>query len=144
MKLVEVIRTDATSQDAFDSLLDVCTRMKKTPVSCKDTPGFIVNRLLVPYMMEAFRIVERGEATPQDVDIAMKLGAGFPMGPFELADFVGLDTTKFIVDGWRKEGKIDANLVASVKLLDDLVAQGNLGRKSGQGFYPYNGVAGRK
>jgi len=82
MKLVEVIRTDSTSQDSFDSLLDVCTRMKKTPVSCKDTPGFIVNRLLVPYMMESLRIVERGEATPQDVDTAMKLGAGFPMGPF--------------------------------------------------------------
>ncbi|KAK3810358.1 MAG: 3-hydroxyacyl-CoA dehydrogenase [Benniella sp.] len=144
MKLVEVIRTDSTSQDSFDALLDVCTRMKKTPVSCKDTPGFVVNRLLVPYMMEALRIVERGEATPQDVDVAMKLGAGFPMGPFELADFVGLDTMKFIVDGWRKDGKIDANLVAPVKLLDDLVAQGNLGRKSGQGFYPYNGVAGKK
>ncbi|KAG0358256.1 hypothetical protein BGZ54_010503, partial [Gamsiella multidivaricata] len=86
MKLVEVIRTNETSQDSFDSLMDVCTRMKKTPVSCKDTPGFIVNRLLVPYMMESLRIVERGEATPQDVDTAMKLGAGFPMGPFELAD----------------------------------------------------------
>ncbi|KAG0231518.1 hypothetical protein BGX31_005507 [Mortierella sp. GBA43] len=144
MKLVEVIRTSETSQDSFDSLMDVCTRMKKTPVSCKDTPGFIVNRLLVPYMMEALRIVERQEATPQDVDTAMKLGAGFPMGPFELADFVGLDTMKFIVDGWRKDGKIDANLVAPVKLLDDLVAQGNLGRKSGQGFYPYSGVAGKK
>ncbi|KAF9336309.1 hypothetical protein BG006_009047 [Podila minutissima] len=144
MKLVEVIRTDATSQDSFDSLLDVCTRMKKTPVSCKDTPGFIVNRLLVPYMMESLRIVERGEATPQDVDVAMKLGAGFPMGPFELADFVGLDTMQYIVDGWRKEGKIDANLVAPVKLLDDLVAQGNFGRKSGQGFYSYSGVGGKK
>ncbi|KAF9971789.1 hypothetical protein BGZ73_005171 [Actinomortierella ambigua] len=138
MKLVEVIRTEETSQDSFDSLLDVCNRMKKTPVSCKDTPGFIVNRLLVPYMMESLRIVERGEASPQDVDVAMKLGAGFPMGPFELADFVGLDTMKFIVDGWRKDGKIDENLVAPVKLLDDLVAQGNFGRKSGQGFYKYN------
>ncbi|KAF9341791.1 hypothetical protein BGZ91_002045 [Linnemannia elongata] len=144
MKLVEVIRTEETSQDSFDSLMEVCTRMKKTPVSCKDTPGFIVNRLLVPYMMESLRIVERGEATPQDVDVAMKLGAGFPMGPFELADFVGLDTMKFIVDGWRKEGKIDDNLVAPVKLLDDLVAKGNFGRKSGQGFYPYNGVGGKK
>ncbi|KAG0321567.1 hypothetical protein BGZ99_003820 [Dissophora globulifera] len=144
MKLVEVIRTDATSQDSFDALLDVCKRMKKTPVSCKDTPGFIVNRLLVPYMMESLRIVERGEATPEDVDTAMKLGAGFPMGPFELADFVGLDTMKFIVDGWRKEGKVDANLVAPVKLLDELVAKGDLGRKSGQGFYPYGGVGGKK
>ncbi|KAG0224791.1 hypothetical protein BGW42_004851 [Actinomortierella wolfii] len=138
MKLVEVIRTEETSQDSFDSLLDVCNRMKKTPVSCKDTPGFIVNRLLVPYMMESLRIVERGEASPKDVDTAMKLGAGFPMGPFELADFVGLDTMKFIVDGWRKDGKIDENLVAPVKMLDDLVAAGHYGRKSGKGFYEYN------
>ena len=65
----------------------------------QDTPGFIVNRLLVPYMMEAVRMVERGEATPQDVDTAMKLGAGYPMGPFELTDYVGLDTCKFIMDG---------------------------------------------
>ncbi|KAF9349612.1 hypothetical protein BGX26_012114 [Mortierella sp. AD094] len=144
MKLVEVIRTSETSQDSFDSFMDVCTRMKKTPISCKDTPGFVVNRLLVPYMMESIRIVERGEASPQDVDTAMKLGAGFPMGPFELLDFVGLDTTKFIVDGWRKEGKIDANLVAPIKVLDDLVAKGHLGRKSGQGFYSYQGVGGKK
>ncbi|KAF9435439.1 hypothetical protein BGZ76_006281 [Entomortierella beljakovae] len=143
MKLVEVIRTDQTSQSTYDSFFNVCNRMKKTPISCKDTPGFVVNRLLVPYMMEAFRIVERGEATPEDVDIAMKLGAGFPMGPFELADFVGLDTTKFIVDGWRKEGKIDANLVAPVKVHDDLVAKGHFGRKSGQGFYSYKGVGGK-
>ena len=65
----------------------------------QDTPGFIVNRLLVPYMMEAVRMVERGEATPRDVDTAMKLGAGYPMGPFELTDYVGLDTCKFIIDG---------------------------------------------
>ena len=68
----------------------------------QDTPGFIVNRLLVPNLMEAVRMVERGDATPKDVDIAMKLGAGHPMGPFELADYVGLDTTKFIIDGWAE------------------------------------------
>ena len=73
--------------------------MGKSPVKCKDTPGFIVNRLLVPYMMEAIRMAERGDATPEDIDTAMKLGAGYHMGPFELADYVGLDTTKFIVEG---------------------------------------------
>ncbi|CAG8543157.1 2370_t:CDS:2 [Ambispora gerdemannii] len=130
MKLVEVVRTDKTSQDTFDTLTEVTKKMQKAPVACKDTPGFIVNRLLVPYLMEAMRVVERGEATFQDVDTAMKLGAGMPMGPFELSDFVGLDTLKFIVDGWRADGKVDANLVASVKLLDDLVAAGNLGRKT--------------
>ena len=86
MKLVEVIRTEETTDEVFESLLAVCKKMKKTPVSCKDTPGFIVNRLLVPYMMEAIRLVERGDASKEDVDTAMKLGAGYPMGPFELMD----------------------------------------------------------
>ncbi len=102
MKLVEVIRTQQTSNDTFDSLYEVAKRMGKTPVACIDSPGFIVNRLLVPYMLEAIRLVERGEATPKDVDIAMKLGAGYPMGPFELADLVGLDTLSHIAKGWRE------------------------------------------
>ncbi|CAB4437921.1 unnamed protein product [Rhizophagus irregularis] len=87
--------------------------------------------------MEAVRLAERGEATTEDIDTAMKLGAGMPMGPFELSDFVGLDTLKSIVDGWRKDGKIDAGLVAPIKKLDDLVKEGKLGRKSGAGFYTY-------
>lgn len=77
MKLVEVIRTKKTSDAVYQSLFDVTRRMKKVPVACKDTPGFIVNRLLVPYMLEAARMVERGEATPEDIDTAMKLGAGY-------------------------------------------------------------------
>ncbi|CAG8562781.1 13039_t:CDS:2 [Ambispora leptoticha] len=137
MKLVEVVRTDKTSQETFDTLVEITKKLKKEPVACKDTPGFIVNRLLVPYLLEAMRLVERGEANPQDVDTAMKLGAGMPMGPFELGDFVGLDTLKFIVDGWRKGGKIDANLVEPVKILDELVAAGHLGKKSGKGFKSY-------
>ena len=72
-------------------------------MDCKDTPGFIVNRLLVPYLMEACRMLERGDASAKDIDTAMKLGAGHPMGPFQLADYVGLDTTKFIMDGWSKQ-----------------------------------------
>ncbi|CAB4437922.1 unnamed protein product [Rhizophagus irregularis] len=137
MKLVEIIKNDQTSEDTYQKLVDVTKRMKKTPVTCKDTPGFIVNRLLVPYLMEAVRLAERGEATTEDIDTAMKLGAGMPMGPFELSDFVGLDTLKSIVDGWRKDGKIDAGLVAPIKKLDDLVKEGKLGRKSGAGFYTY-------
>jgi len=102
MKLVEVIKTDKTSQATFDSLIAFGKAVGKTTVACKDTPGFIVNRLLVPYLAEAIRLVERGDATTEDIDTAMKLGAGYPMGPFTLADYVGLDTTKFILDGWSK------------------------------------------
>lgn len=86
MKLVEIIRTATLSDAVYQDLVDFSVKTGKTPVECKDTPGFIVNRLLVPYMMEAFRILDRGEASAKDIDTAMKLGAGMPMGPIELAD----------------------------------------------------------
>merc|ERR1712150_353584 len=105
-------------------------------VDCKDTPGFIVNRLLVPYMIEAVRLVERGDCTTRDADTAMKLGAGYPMGPFELCDFVGLDTMKFILDGWNKSYP-DNELFQPSQMLDKLVGEGKLGMKSGEGFYSY-------
>ncbi|KAN0060717.1 hypothetical protein ACQY0O_007375 [Thecaphora frezii] len=143
MKLVEIVRTSQTSDETYDSLMEVAKRMGKVPVTCVDSPGFIVNRLLVPYMFEAIRLVERGEASIKDVDTAMKLGAGYPMGPFELADLVGLDTLSHIAKGWRetrvKTGEISAEAVKESKLLEDLVAQGKLGKKSGEkgGFYKY-------
>uniref|UniRef100_A0A8C9WKG0 3-hydroxyacyl-CoA dehydrogenase n=1 Tax=Scleropages formosus TaxID=113540 RepID=A0A8C9WKG0_SCLFO len=99
MKLVEVIKTSQTSQETFDTLVDFSKALGKHPVLCKDTPGFIVNRLLVPYLMEAIRLHERGHGSKEDIDVAMKLGAGYPMGPFELHDYVGLDTLKSIIDG---------------------------------------------
>lgn len=134
MKLVEVIATPTTSQETFDSLLNFSKALGKTPVSCKDTPGFIVNRLLVPYFMEAIRLHERGHGSKEDIDIAMKLGAGYPMGPFELSDYVGLDTIKFIIDGWKS---MDPNnpLFAESEYLNKLVAEGKLGKKTGEGFY---------
>lgn len=158
MKLVEVIRPENVSDEVYNALNDFSKKVGKTPVSCKDTPGFIVNRLLVPYMMEAFRIVDRNEASPEDIDTAMKLGAGMPMGPLELADvsshpffffynhvltcvfsqFVGLDTMKFIVDGWAKDGKLDPAITQASPILDKLVSEGNLGRKSGKGFFEYS------
>ncbi|XP_054161389.1 probable 3-hydroxyacyl-CoA dehydrogenase B0272.3 [Oppia nitens] len=137
MKLVEVIRVlDATNDHTFEALIQFVKDMDKVGVTCKDTPGFIVNRLLVPYMQEAVALLERGDATARDIDIAMKLGAGYPMGPFELMDYVGLDTNKFIVDAWAARG--DPNLkIYKSKLIESMVAKGHLGKKTGKGFYDY-------
>ncbi|XP_004411290.1 PREDICTED: hydroxyacyl-coenzyme A dehydrogenase, mitochondrial isoform X1 [Odobenus rosmarus divergens] len=151
MKLVEVIKTPMTSQKTYESLIDFTRALGKHPVSCKDTPGFIVNRLLVPYLMEAVRLYERGscpdvssgsgwslkgDASKEDIDTAMKLGAGYPMGPFELLDYVGLDTTKFIMDGWYE---MDAKnpLFQPIPSLNKLVAENKLGKKTGEGYYKY-------
>lgn len=136
MKLVEVIKTPMTSQKTFESLIDFCKTLGKHPVSCKDTPGFIVNRLLVPYLVEAIRLHERGDASKEDIDTAMKLGAGYPMGPFELLDYVGLDTTKFILDGWHEMDPANP-LFQPSSSMNNLVAQKKLGKKSGEGFYKY-------
>uniref|UniRef100_A0A8D0CC32 Hydroxyacyl-coenzyme A dehydrogenase, mitochondrial n=1 Tax=Salvator merianae TaxID=96440 RepID=A0A8D0CC32_SALMN len=136
MKLVEVVKTPMTSQRTFESLMDFSKALGKNPVSCKDTPGFIVNRLLVPYLMEAVRLFERGDASKEDIDVAMKLGAGYPMGPFELLDYVGLDTSKFIIDGWHAL-EPDNPLFAPSPLLNQLVEEKKLGKKTGEGFYKY-------
>ncbi|KAG7221844.1 hypothetical protein INR49_017020 [Caranx melampygus] len=132
-----VIGTSATSQETFDSLLDFSKNLGKTPVSCKDTPGFIVNRLLVPYIIEAIRLHERGHGSKEDIDIAMKLGAGYPMGPFELSDYVGLDTMKssWMVSWTAKDP--NNPLFAPSELLNKLVAEGKYGKKTGEGFYKY-------
>jgi len=135
MKLVEVVKTAETSQDTLQALLNFSTKVGKKPVTCSDTPGFIVNRLLVPYMAEAIRLHERGVATKEDIDTAMKLGAGYPMGPFELLDYVGLDTTKFILEGWSKTSQDP--LFKPPEILTKLVKEGKLGAKSGEGFYQH-------
>merc|ERR1719495_572886 len=136
MKLLEVVRIPETSDETFQAMNEWGKAMGKVTVAAKDTPGFIVNRLLVPNLMEAVRMVERGDASPQDVDTAMKLGAGQPMGPFELADYVGLDTTKFIIDGWHEKYP-NETLFNPSEALNKLVAEGKLGRKTGEGFYKY-------
>ncbi|OBZ89447.1 Hydroxyacyl-coenzyme A dehydrogenase, mitochondrial [Choanephora cucurbitarum] len=138
MKLVEIVRTDRVTREVLQDLNDFAKKIGKTPVACKDTPGFIVNRLLVPYMMEAFRIVDRGEASIPDIDTAMKLGAGMPMGPLELADLVGLDTMKSIVDGWADKKALDPSITQPSPTLEELCAKGDFGRKSGKGFYDYS------
>nr|ACO11196.1 Hydroxyacyl-coenzyme A dehydrogenase, mitochondrial precursor [Caligus rogercresseyi] len=136
MKLLEVVRTPKTSDETFQAMLNWGQSMGKVTVECKDTPGFIVNRLLVPYQMEAVRMLERGDASAKDIDTAMKLGAGYPMGPFELADYVGLDTLKFIGDGWHRAYP-DESLFEPSEIINKLVSEGKLGRKSGEGFYKY-------
>jgi 3-hydroxyacyl-CoA dehydrogenase len=136
MKLLEVVQGGATSDATFEKLCNFGTTLGKTVVKCKDTPGFVVNRLLVPYMMEAIRLYERGDASMDDIDVAMKLGAGYPMGPFQLIDYVGLDTTKFIIDGWHAKFPEDP-LFAPSPLLDSLVKEGKTGMKAGHGFRSY-------
>lgn len=139
MNLVELISTSKISKETQNTLEGFSESLGKRVVGCKDTPGFIVNRLLIPYMFEALGMVERGDAKMADVDTAMKLGAGYPMGPFELMDYVGLDTVKFITDGWYNGDGIlkgDSRCAPS-KTLNDLVQKGELGRKSGKGFYEY-------
>lgn len=136
MKLLEVVRFDHTSDEVFNRLMGYGKSVGKVTVACKDTPGFIVNRLLVPYMLEAMRMVDRGDASKEDVDLGMKLGAGYPMGPFQLADYVGLDTLQFIVKGWSQKYP-DEPAFKPVKTLDKLVAEGKLGVKSGEGFYKH-------
>jgi 3-hydroxyacyl-CoA dehydrogenase len=138
MRLVEVVRTDETSDEVFASARAFGEACGKTPVACKDTPGFVVNRLLVPYMVQALQMLERGDATKEDIDAAMKLGCGYPMGPIELTDYVGLDTTLSIVQGWV-EAYPDEPSFAVPALLERKVAEGKLGRKSGEGFYKWDG-----
>jgi 3-hydroxyacyl-CoA dehydrogenase len=138
MKLVEVVRTDATDAEVFAAARSFGEAVGKVPVACKDTPGFVVNRLLVPYMVQALAMLERGDATKEDIDAAMQHGCGYPMGPITLTDYVGLDTTLFILEGWVKRfPKEPAFAIPAV--LRQKVAEGKLGRKTGEGFYRWQG-----
>jgi len=137
MKLLEVITTDETSTDTFKTLKAFGQSIGKTCVTCKDTPGFIVNRLLIPYSTEAIKMLEEGVASARDIDLAMKLGAGYPMGPFELADLVGLDVSANIRKGWHAK---DPTRFHPSKLVEKLISEGKLGVKTGEGFYKYNNV----
>lgn len=138
MQLVEVVATPKTRPEVFEAARAFGAKCGKTPIRASDTPGFVVNRLLVPYLVEAIRMLERGEATKEDIDTGMQLGCGHPMGPLTLLDYVGLDTTLFIIDGWHRRFPNDP-LFVPPKSLRELVAAGKLGRKSGQGFYAWDG-----
>jgi 3-hydroxybutyryl-CoA dehydrogenase len=136
MKLVEIIRALSTSEGAFDKAKGFVEQIGKTAVVCKDTPGFVVNRLLVPYLLDAVRLLESGLATREDIDNGMKLGCGYPMGPLTLLDFVGLDTTYYIANIMFEEFRQPQ--FAPPPLLKRMVLAGYMGRKSGRGFYDYS------
>jgi len=137
MKLLEVVRIPETSEKTYQAMMAWGKAMGKVCVTCKDTPGFIVNRLLVPYKAEAIRLYESGVASARDIDIAMKLGAGYPMGPFELADYVGHDVSLAVLEGWHKKFP-DNPLFVPNETVKKLVKAGKLGIKTGEGFYKYD------
>jgi 3-hydroxybutyryl-CoA dehydrogenase len=139
MKLVEVVRTIATSEETFRAAYEFAKKLGKEPIAAKDNSGFVVNLLLVPYMLDAIRQLERGVGSIEDIDKAMVLGCGYPMGPFTLADFVGIDTlhkiSEIMFDEYREER------FAPPPLLRRIVALGRFGRKTGKGFYDWSGPA---
>ena len=136
MKLVEVVRTIMTDDQVFEETKEFIRSLGKEPVSCHDNSGFIVNRLLVPYLLDAIRGLEEGIGSVEDIDKAMQLGCGYPMGPLTLLDFVGLDTTYFIANIMFEEYR--EKRFAPPPLLKQMVLAGRLGRKSGRGFYDYS------
>jgi 3-hydroxybutyryl-CoA dehydrogenase len=138
MKLVEVVRTIATSDATVETVFEFAKSLGKEPIRAHDNSGFVVNRLLVPYLLDAVRAVEEGVGSAEDIDKGMELGCGHPMGPLKLLDFVGLDTTYYIAqimfDEYREKR------FAPPPLLKRMVLAGRMGRKSGRGFYEYGGT----
>lgn len=135
MKLLEVVRTDEMSDETYKTLMNFALAIEKKPVTCKDTPGFIVNRLLVPFVEESVRILQSGIATAEDIDTAIRLGANHPMGPLELLDYTGLDTHLNII-----KAKCLPGLTKPCPILEQKVKEGKTGRKAGEGFYKYNKI----
>lgn len=139
MKLVEVVRTIATDEQVYRRAFEFARSLGKEPVEAKDTSGFIVNRLLVPYMLDAIRCLEQGLASIEDIDKSMTLGTGYPMGPFTLSDFVGIDTLYYISEIMFTEFREPR--YAPPPLLKRMVTLGYFGRKTKRGFYDYSGAA---
>ena len=142
MKLVEVVRALATSEETFQAVFAFATSLGKDPISCRDNSGFVVNRLLVPYILDAIRAYEEGVGSLDDIDKGMRLGCAHPMGPFELLDYVGLDTTYAIAEIMFAEYR--EKRFAPPPLLKRMVLAGRYGRKSGRGFYEYDERGSRK
>ncbi len=142
MKLVEVVKALATSQETFDTCFAFAKSLGKDPISCRDNSGFVVNRLLVPYLLDAIRAYEEGVGSLDDIDKGMRLGCAHPMGPIELLDYVGLDTTYFIAEIMFAEYR--EKRFAPPPLLKRMVLAGRFGRKTGRGFYEYDEKGNRK
>src|SRR5882672_5955300 len=142
MKLVEVVKTIATAPDVYDTAYEFGKKLGKVPIRTSDRTGFIVNRLLVPYMLDAIRALDEGVGKVEDIDKAMKLGCGYPMGPFTLLDFVGLDTTYYIANFMFDEFR--ETRFAPPPLLKRLVLAGHHGKKTGRGFYDHSDPANPK
>lgn len=142
MKLVEVVPCAVTLPEVTETAMEFMRKLGKEPIRTPDTCGFIVNRLLVPYLIEAVRLVEAKVAEPEEIDKAMTLGTGHPMGPLTLLDFVGLDTTLYIAEVFFKEFREPR--FAPPPLLRRMVTIGHLGRKSGKGFYDYGARAAKR
>lgn len=138
MKLVEVIKIKDTKEDVYKKGFEFSKSIGKEPVACGDTPGFIVNRLLVPFLAQGLLMLDRGVASIPDIDTAMMYGAGMPMGPLTLADYVGLDVCMNILKGWTSRFPDEPAFVIP-KPLQDKVAAGKLGRKTGEGFWKWEG-----
>lgn len=136
MRLVEVVRTILTSDETFETIFEFAKKVGKTPISAKDNSGFIVNRLLIPYLLDAIKCYEQGLGSREDIDTGMKLGCGHPMGPLELCDFIGLDTMYFVAEVMFDEYREPR--FAPPGLLKRMVKAGLLGRKTGKGFYDYS------
>ncbi|HEU4364179.1 MAG TPA: 3-hydroxybutyryl-CoA dehydrogenase [Candidatus Krumholzibacteria bacterium] len=137
MKLVEIIKGHTTSDSVMAACREFALAVGKEPITCPDTPAFVVNKLLIPYLLDAVRMVQDGVATPEDVDKAMVHGCGYPMGPITLLDYVGLDTTLHAADVMYAEFR-EPKYAAPV-LLRRMVQAGHWGRKTGRGFYSYEG-----
>jgi len=138
MKVVEVIKTDQTDPAVLEKGLKWVEEIGKVSVLCDDTPGFIVNRILVPMLMQSMTLIDRNIASVKDVDVAMKLGCGHPMGPLHLADYIGLDTCYYIVKGWMEKYPNEKDFFIP-NCLEEMVQEGDLGRKTGKGFYYWDG-----
>jgi len=138
MKVVEVIKTDETDPIVLEKGLKWVEEIGKVSVLCGDTPGFIVNRILIPTLMQSMALIDRKDASVKDVDVAMKLGCGHPMGPLHLADYIGLDTCYFIVKGWMEKYPDESDFFIPA-CLQTKVEAGHLGRKTGKGFYHWQG-----